>query len=191
MKPHLIGFVAAGVLAAACISPQERAMTRPGAAITTAEGVKAFSDAVLGHCLPAIHTGQSFADFEVAGVTPLSRLQENKISQFADETLPVWQMVEGVVQVQLDEAGGTCRVVAYGLPVKATFKLVGDAAIQTDYGYSDEDAGFPQEGPGFTRTLFAGTGDNQVTLTLTGVDPEEDVEGEYATLNAVVTKGAD
>lgn len=191
MKPHLIGFVAFGVLAAGCVSPEAREIMKPGAAITTADGVKAFSDGVLGHCLPAVHTGQSFADFEVKGVTPLRRLEENKISMFDEGVQPVWQMAEGVVQVSLDEDGGTCRVASYGLPVKATFKLVGDTALATDYGYTDEDTGFPQDGPDFTRVLVSGEGDDQVTLTLTGTEPDEGAAGEYATLNAVVEKGAE
>ncbi|WP_084398819.1 hypothetical protein [Henriciella aquimarina] len=177
-------------LAAGCATPSDDLdMRRPGAAVSQTDGVKAFSDAVLGHCLPAIHNNQAFADFEVKDVTPLGKLAENKISMFENKTLPVWQMVDGVVQIQLDESQ-SCAVKSYGLPVKATFRLVGNTALQTSYDYREEDVGFPQAGESFRRVLVSGTGADAVTLTLTGMEPGAPGNDEkYAKLDAVVSRG--
>lgn len=188
MKFLAFGTLGMAVLATGCMTPQEREAAKPGAAITQAEGVKAFSDAVLGHCLPAIHTDQEFKDFEVKGVTRLRALEENKISMFENDELPVWQMVEGVVQVQLDP-GQSCEAQTFGMPVKASFDVIGNTALQTDYYYSDTDVGYPQDGDALRRVLVSGNGADKITLTLTGTKAGEDASpGEYSRLRAVVEK---
>lgn len=190
MIRHTAAIAAAAVLVTGCMTEEQKRIGGPGDTITAAEGVKAFSDAVLGHCLPAIHTDQAFSNFEVANVTPLRKLAEGKISMFENDALPVWQMVEGVVQVQLDP-GQSCAVHAYGLPVEASFDLIGRTALQTDYSYSDRDVGFPQDGPEYRRILTSGAGDEQVTLELTGTDTSgETPTGEYAKLYAIVKRGS-
>jgi len=169
MKFLAFGTLGVAVLATGCMTPQEREAAKPGAAITQAEGVKAFSDAVLGHCL-------------------LRALEENKISMFENDELPVWQMVEGVVQVQLDP-GQSCEAQTFGMPVKASFDVIGNTALQTDYYYSDTDVGYPQDGDALRRVLVSGNGADKITLTLTGTKAGEDASpGEYSKLRAVVEK---
>lgn len=188
MRTQTAGIIGLAVLAAACATPEQRLAANEGAAITQAEGVKAFSDAVLGHCLPAVHGRQAFKDFEVKGVTPLRKLEDHKIPMFDSETPQIWQMVDAVVQIQLSADGDTCRVASYGLPAQATLRLVGNTALQTDFNYSDEPVGFPQEGTEYRRVLTAGTGDEEVTLYLTGMETPPGVAGDYGKINAIVTR---
>ena len=103
------------VLAAACVAPEDRATYRAGAYIDESAGLKAFADAVIAHCAPAVEGQQDFSDFEMKGATPIRAIADNKIPVVSGGDLPVWQLAEGVVQMQLDPYSA-CEVVAVGLP---------------------------------------------------------------------------
>ena len=186
-----LAFLGLSLLAAGCMTAEEKTAARPGATVSESQAIKAFADSVLGHCLPAIHTGQAFREFELKNVEPLMALQPNKISLFERETPQVWQLAKAVVQLQYEQ-GSTCEVKAISLPVQTTFKLVGNGVLQTGYRYDEQDTGFPQNGPAFRRVFTSGTGPEAVTVTLTGMEPgAEGNDKPYAQLNALVEKGGE
>ena len=186
-----LAFLGLSLLAAGCMTAEEKTAARPGATVSESQAIKAFADSVLGHCLPAIHTGQAFREFELKNVEPLMALQPNKISLFERETPQVWQLAKAVVQLQYEQ-GSTCEVKAISQPVQTTFKLVGNGVLQTGYRYDEQDTGFPQNGPAFRRVFTSGTGPEAVTVTLTGMEPgAEGNDKPYAQLNALVEKGGE
>ncbi|MGB3627487.1 MAG: hypothetical protein WA989_16775 [Henriciella sp.] len=190
MMKRLICAGGIALLATACISPEDRLTYKDGAMVTRGEIVQAFSDAVISHCLIAMHTGKEFKEFEVKGVTPIRALAENKISLFGTESPQVWQMVEAMVQVQYTP-GESCEVRAVSAPVEPTLNVVGRSVLQSDYRYSEEDTGFPQDSVSMKRVLVAGAGGEAYTVYLSGTEPG--VEGNpetYAKLKARVVKGA-
>ena len=167
MKLKTLNIVAIAALAAGCASSGDTPARPSGNGVTKAQAVKAFTDAVLGHCLPAIHTEQEFREFEVDGVTPLARLGDNRISLFADTALPVYQMGDGVVQIQLD-AFSSCQTRSNDLPVKATFDLIGNALMQTEYRYTEQDSGYPQDGDELSRVFVSGESPDTIIVALSG-----------------------
>ncbi|WP_300377253.1 hypothetical protein [Henriciella sp.] len=189
MKFRIATIFAISVLSAGCASTAGDTARRSEAGVTRAQAVKAFSDAVLGHCLPAIHREETFSEFEVDGVTPIGQLWENRTPLFQNETLPIHQMVEGVVQLQLDPFS-SCQVASNDLPVEVTFNLIGDALLQTAYGYTEQESGYPQDGDRLSRVFVSGTGDDMVTVALDGMkDGATSSTTLYSNLKASVTAG--
>lgn len=190
MIVRLIGAASLALLATACISAEDRMSYKDGAMVTRGEIVQSFSDAVVSHCLIAMHTGQEFKDFEVKGATPLRAIDENKISLFGSESPQVWQMTEAMVQLQY-VPGESCEVKAVSAPVEPTLKVVGQSVLQSDFRYSEEDTGFPQDSVSMKRVFVSGSGDDAITVYLSGTEPG--VEGDpetYAKLRARIVKGA-
>ena len=188
MSARLIGIAGLALLATGCISAEDRLAYKDGAMITQGEIVQAFSDAVLGHCLPAMHTNQEFKDFEVKGVTPIQKLQPNKISLFGTDTPQVWQMAEAMVQMQYT-TGTKCEVKGVSAPLETTLSIVGKGVLQSDYRYDEEDTGFPQDSVSMKRIFVSRTGDETITVTLSGTEPQAEGNPEtYTKLRAVVVR---
>lgn len=189
MTHHLIVGLGAAALLAGCIAPQDRAGYRPGATITQGEGVQAFADGVLSHCLIAMETGKALKAFEVRNATKLRKLDANKISLFPSETAQVWQMAEALVQLQYDQ-GQVCEVKAISLPTKVTLDIVGSGVLQSGFGYTEIDAGYPQSDGKYRRVFTSGSGDDAMTVELTAADAGAAAGSQYATLNARLRLGA-
>lgn len=177
---HLALIAGATLLATACVPQEERAMYRDGAYIDESAGLKAFADAVVAHCAPAIESQQSFADFEVKGATQIRAIADNKIPVVSSDSLPVWQLAEGVVQMQLDPYS-KCEVVAVGLPADTAVNVAASAAKANGYREGEVTATG-------ARRLVSGQG---TVIELTGPEPGQTPDGRtYTKVTANVTRAA-
>ena len=170
------------VLAAACVAPEDRATYRAGAYIDESAGLKAFADAVIAHCAPAVEGQQDFSDFEMKGATPIRAIADNKIPVVSGGDLPVWQLAAGVVQMQLDPYSA-CEVVAVGLPSETAITVVARAAKANGYRESDL-----AEGSSAERRLVSGQG---TVIELSGPEQGQTPDGRtYTKVTANVSQGA-
>ena len=187
MKTKSIILIAsAGMIAAACVPQEERDLYRPGAYVEEGIGYKAFADAVIAHCVPAIQNEEAFADFEMKNASPLRALADNKYPVVSRDGLPIWQLAEGLVQVQLDPYT-TCEAVAVGLPMDTTIEVTAKTAKAN--GFSEIDADSPADGASIHRVLVAADG---TTLDLTAPVEGQTPDGRtYTKVVATVSQGAD
>lgn len=190
MKLYSTAIVATAILAAACIAPEDRERyQQPGAFVNEGTSLKALADAVAAHCIPAVEGEQDFADFELKGAAPIRALAEDKIAVVSGSTLPVWQLVEGVVQIQLDPYQ-SCEVVAVGLPTETSYKVLASAVSQA--GYREKETGYPQASGDLHRTFVSGQGASGYTVHIEGPTTAQMADGRtYEKITATVSQGAD
>ena len=176
---HLALIAGTALLATACVSQEERAYYKDGAYIDESAGFKAFADAVTAHCAPAIEGKQSFAEFEMKGATRIRLIDDNKIPVVSSDTLPVWQLAEGLVQMQLDPYD-RCEVVAVGLPADTTLEVATNAAKASGF----RDAETSADG---VHRLVSGQG---TAIELSGPSEAQTPDGRtYTKVTAIVTPG--
>jgi hypothetical protein len=189
MKILSIAIAGSALLGAACVAQDDRDRYRAGAFVDEGQGLKALADAVAAHCIPAIEGEQPFADFEMKGAAPIRALADNKISVVSSDTLPVWQLAEGIVQMQLDPYR-SCEVVVVGLPVETSYKVLTNAARRA--GYRETETGFPQATGDLHRILVSGQGESGFTVDIRGPESAQMTDGRtYEKITATVTQGAD
>ncbi|MCZ4297125.1 hypothetical protein [Henriciella marina] len=177
---HLALIAGTALVASACVSQEERAFYKDSAYIDESAGFKAFADAVTAHCAPAIEGKQGFADFEVKGATRIRMIDDNKIPVVSSDTLPVWQLAEGLVQMQLDPYD-RCEVVAVGLPAETTLEVAINAAKAS--GFRDAEAS--ADGG---RRLVSGQG---TAIEFSGPSEAQTPDGRtYTKVAAIVTPGS-
>ena len=175
---HLALIAGATLLATACVSQEKRAYYKDGAYIDESAGFKAFADAVTAHCAPAIEGKQSFADFEMKGATRIRLIDDNKIPVVSSDSLPVWQLAEGLVQMQLDPYD-RCEVIAVGLPAETALEVAANAA----------------KASGFRESSAAGAGSRLVSGQGTAIEFSGPTEAQtpdgrtYTKVTAIVTPG--
>lgn len=175
---HLAFIAGAAILATACVSQEERAYYKDGAYIDESAGFKAFADAVTAHCAPAIEGKQSFAEFEVKGATRIRLIDDNKIPVVSSESLPVWQLAEGLVQMQLDPYD-RCEVIAVGLPGETALEVAANAAKAN--GFRESSAN-----PSGTRLVSA----QGTAIEFSGPTEAQTPDGRtYTKVTAIVTPG--
>lgn len=179
MTPKIFALTAGSLLlAAACVAPEDRAMYRDGAYINEGAGLKAFADAVVSHCAPAIEGSQDFSKFEKKGATPIRALADNKIPVVSSDSLPVWQLAEGVVQMQLDPYSA-CEVVAVGLPPETAVKVIARTAKANGFRETELAADSTLE-----QRLVSGQG---TAIEITGAEQGQTPDGRtYTKVTATV-----
>ncbi|WP_018148686.1 hypothetical protein [Henriciella marina] len=189
MNLYSTAILGAAILAAGCIAPEDRERYQPGAFVNEGASLKALADAVVAHCIPAVEGEQDFADFEMRGATAIRALADNKISVVSDSTLPVWQLADGIVQIQLDPYQ-SCEVAAVGLPTDTSYKVLTSAVKQA--GYRETDTGYPQATGDLYRTFVSGQGASGYTVHVEGPQTAQMADGRtYEKLVATVSQGAD
>lgn len=179
---HFASLAAIALLAAACVPQEERAFYKDGAYIDESEGLKAFADAIVSHCAPAVEGKQDFSDFEMKGATPIRAIADNKIPVVSSDSLPVWQLAEGVVQMQLDPYS-SCEVVAVGLPAETAINVAAKSAKASGYRETE-----PAAGSALEHRLVSGQG---TVIEITGAQQGQTPDGRTYTKVTATVMAAD